>query len=179
MKNRMQPWEFLAMHSSLFLWGDAQTGHSVLNNFQEELFQRAETAQFWQSLLQWEHKVMNEKLSRGRQSYFYSPGGLFQSQNTLEWQVLLRTVDIKLPDLAEKEYFDENLLWLRQLRWYLSLNIEGSLDHLPHNEPERFVIARLMGFETVQEFENSIAQKVQKLSEINDHFRESLTEKFE
>lgn len=179
LENRMQPWEFQAMHSALFLWGDADTGHSVLNKFQEELFQRAKTAQFWQSLLQWEHNVMNEKLSRRRQSYFYSPGGLFQSQNTLEWQVLLRTFDIKMPDLAEKKYFDENLLWLRQLRWYLSLNIEGSLHHLSHNEPERFVIAQLMGFEAIHDFENSIAQKVQKLSVINNQFREWLTEKFE
>jgi len=179
LKNRMQPWEFQAMHSALFLWGDAETGHFVLNNFQDELHSQGQTSQFWQSLLKWEHQVINEKLSRGRQSYFYSPGGLFQSQNTLEWQVLLKTLDIEIPDLTAAENFDENLLWFRKLRWYLSLNIEGKLDHLPHSESDRFVIAQLLGFKTVQNFEDAIAQKVQQLSVINNHFREWLAEKFE
>ncbi len=179
LSDRMQPWEFQAMFSAQFLWGNAESGQEVLEGVQNSTATKGQTSGFWYSLFQWEEKVMTEKLSRGRQSYFYSPGGLFQSQNTTEWQAILRQSGVEYLEEFDLKSFEENVCWLRQLRWYLSLNVEGTIDHLPHNESEHSVIAQLMGFSSISDFENAIGEKVQKLEELNDQFRKWLAEKFQ
>lgn len=177
-RNRMSAWEFQAMGKSEYLWGNNQLAEKTYDVIKAELHDRLETSQFWQDLHSLEKEAIRQKIQLKRENYVHHPGGLFATQNTLEWNKLIENYASFHLEKTRIENLKETINFLYKIKWFISMNMEGSSDTMPRAKEKIDILARLLGFRSQAGFLEELHKTLDTNKAINNSYRNRLLEKF-
>ena len=177
LSQRMQSWEFVAMEQRRHLWGNSTLYERISDRLSTALTKKVGERIFWEDLINWESKAIQEKFRPEREDFRHHPGGLFKTKNSLDWSGILFRENMDPPEAPGM--VEERLSWLRQLRWYLSFNHQGTAGRLPNSQEARMKIASLLGFNNADRLQEYLGELLDENKRKNERFREQLLQKFD
>lgn len=168
--NRMSGWEFQAMQKAMHIWGNASVWESASTTIQAIIDERSSSVSFRQELIDWEQSVIAQKYSGKSRNLSYQAGGYFTVRNSLEWKNLVDIRDDQLDFGTLSRIFQ----FYQEVRWHLSLIVEGSISRLPNDEQKRRHLAYNMDFENASALKNRLDAFIEAAERINKEFRRIL-----